>query len=109
MEVWTPDALKDEIEKGGVVFLKLWKRGCGACKLSIPALDRIEPAYADQAVFGQVAADEHPEMLEIAETDVLPVFFIFKNKQMTGKHIGFKGLKSLQEFVEKELGAPAKK
>ena len=34
MEVWSPDDLKSHLDKGEKVFLKLWKKGCGICKLS---------------------------------------------------------------------------
>lgn len=100
MENWTPDQLTEAIETGKPVFLKLWKKGCGPCKLSEPALERIVAGDKHGLVFGQILVDDHPEMFEIAETDILPAFFVFKDKDMKGKFIGFKGLAKLQEFVD---------
>ena len=100
MESWNPTTLKENLDQGQSVFLKLWKPGCGACKLSEPAIERIEKKYADKLNFAQINTAEHEEMLEIADTDVLPVFFIFKDQKMSGKHIGFKGLKKLETWVE---------
>lgn len=105
MDNWTPDALTERLDKGEIVFLKLWKKGCGACKLSEPALERIMAADAAGMSFGQILIDDHPEMLEIAETDVLPAFFVFKDKDMKGKFIGFKGIAKLQEFIATALSS----
>ena len=100
MKDWKPDDLKAHLDKGEAIFLKLWKKGCGACRLSTPAIERIEAADASGLHFAQINTDDHPEMLDITGTDVLPCFFVFRDKQMKGKFIGFKGLKKLQEFVD---------
>jgi thioredoxin 1 len=99
MQDWTPADLEKHLESGEKVFLKLWKRGCGACKLSTPALERIEAADELGLTFAQINVDDHPELLEIAETDVLPAFFIFKDKQMANKLVGFKGLEKLKSMI----------
>ena len=80
MQQWTPDELKTKLDAGETVFLKLWKKGCGACKLSEPALERIEEADDTGMQFGSISTDDHPEMFDIADTDVLPVFFVFKDQ-----------------------------
>jgi hypothetical protein len=43
-------------------------------------------------------------MLDIAETDVLPCFFVFAEQKMKGKLIGFKGIKKLEEFLTLSFG-----
>jgi thiol-disulfide isomerase/thioredoxin len=101
---WTPDDLKSQLDAGANVFLKLWKKGCGACKLSEPAIERIAAEWQPKGlVFGQIQADEHPEIMEIADTDVLPVFFVFKDQEMKGRFIGFKGLAKLEAFVSESM------
>ena len=100
MKDWTPNDLQGHLEAGTSVFLKLWKKGCGACKLSIPAIERIEASNTHGLTFGQICTDDHPEILEIAESEVLPMFFVFANKEMKGKLEGFKGLDRLKTFVE---------
>ena len=105
MQSWTPKDLEREIEAGHRVFLKLWKKGCGACKLSIPALERIEAANTHGLVFGQISTDDHPEMMEIAETEVLPAFFVFKDKQLAASQPGFKGIERLKVFIDTALGS----
>jgi thiol-disulfide isomerase/thioredoxin len=104
LQNWTPKDLEGHLDAGKTVFLKLWKKGCGACKLSEPAIERIQSARADSGIeFGQIQADEFPEIMEIADTDVLPVFFVFKDKDMKGRFIGFKGLAKLEAFVDESL------
>lgn len=103
METWTPQSLKEVLDTKELVFVKLWKKGCGACKLSKPALERIEKKHGSKVAFGEISTDEYPEMLEIADTEVLPTFFAFKGKKMVDKFIGFKGLAKLEEFVEEKL------
>ena len=100
MKDLTPETLQDHIEAGDRVFLKLWKKGCGACKLSTPAIERLEAANEHGLVFAQISTDDYPEMLEIADTEVLPTFFVFRDKSMAATHIGFKGLEKLKAFVD---------
>lgn len=106
METWNPEQLRAHLEAGEFIFLKLWKKGCGACKLSIPALERLEAADQQTLRWGQICTDDHPEMLEIAEADALPAFFIFKGGEMIKRQAGFKGLKSLQDFVAAATSGP---
>ncbi|MBP6218261.1 MAG: thioredoxin family protein [Oligoflexales bacterium] len=100
MKDWNTEELEEVLASGAFVFLKLWKRGCGSCKLSKPALEKIEEKNSYPLIFGQMNTDDFPEILELAETEVLPVFFLFKNKKMMGKSIGFKGQAKLQEFID---------
>jgi thioredoxin-like negative regulator of GroEL len=103
MKDWSPDDLQKHLDAGDKVFLKLWKKGCGACKLSIPAIERIQASDTKGLQFGQICTDDHPEILEIADTNVLPVFFVFANKQMCGRLEGFKGLEKLKSMIEEAL------
>lgn len=107
MQDWNPEQLQQHIEAGNKIFLKLWKKGCGACKLSIPAVERLQASDKHGLTFAQISVDDHPEMLEIADTEVLPVFFAFKEKAMAGTVIGFKGLKTLEDLVVKSFGGAA--
>lgn len=102
---WTPDHLQEHLESNHDVFLKLWKKGCGACKLSAPAIERLEASGEFKLHFGEISTDDHPEILELTESEVLPVFFVFKDKKMVGKFEGFKGLEKLKSFIQESLGA----
>lgn len=104
MDAWTPDELKNLLDRGERVFLKLWKKGCGVCKLSVPATERLEAENKHGLKFGKITIDDHPEMLEIAETDVLPAFFVFADGKMKGESHGFKGLKAMEDFVDGAMG-----
>lgn len=103
MEAWTPEQLQDELAKGERVFLKLWKKGCGICKLSTPATDRLEKDNPHSMKFAKISIDEHPDMMAVAGTDVLPVFFVFADQKKKGMYTGFKGLDKLQEFVDQSF------
>lgn len=97
---WNPDELKSHLDSGAKVFLKLWKRGCGACKLSIPALERIVAVNTHNLIFAQINADDFPEILELAEAEALPAFFVFIDRKLTGQFTGFKGLEKLKSFID---------
>jgi len=99
MQDWTPKDLKSSLDDGGSIFLKLWKPGCGACKLSESATSRLEDKESANFKFVKINTEEHPEIMEITGTDVLPVFFVFKDGAMQSKVIGFKGIKKLQEAL----------
>lgn len=103
MQDWTPKDLEHNLDIGGTVFLKLWKKGCGPCKLSIAAVERIEAQYSSSMVFGQICIDDHPEMVGLAGADVLPAFFVFSDRKKKGSFLGFKGLEKLKEFVAAAL------
>ncbi len=101
---WTPEELKERLEKKHDVFLKLSKKGCGVCKLSAPAVERLEASGEFKLHFGEIQTDEYPEMLEMTESEVLPVFFVFKDQKMVGRFEGFKGLEKLKSFIQESLG-----
>lgn len=103
METWTPDQLKQELDQGNPLFLKLWKKGCGICKLSVPATEKLEKDQEFGLKFGKIAVDEYPEMMQIAGTEVLPVFFVFDQKKKKGMYTGFKGFDKLHDFVKSSL------
>jgi|GEM_PF-1580641 len=103
MEAWTPDELKSHLDKGDRIFLKLWKRSCGICKMSTPATEKMEKDNLHNFTFAKICIDDHPEMLEITGSDMLPVFFVFDQKKKKGMFAGFKGLDKLQEFTESAL------
>lgn len=100
IQSWTPDQLKAELDKGSTVFLKIWKEGCGACKLSEPAVERLYQAHHQQMSFAQISASEYPEILELSGSEVLPTFFTFKEQKLVGQVIGFKGIAKLQAIVD---------
>ncbi len=100
MKQWSPEDLKKALDSGESVFLKLWKHGCGACKLASPAVERLEKANEFPVTYAEICIDDHPEMLEIAGTEVLPVFFVFHNKKKQSQLIGFKGIAKLQEMLQ---------
>lgn len=103
MQDWTPEQLKEHLSKGDAVFLKLWKKGCGACRLSTSATDKIEAADQRGLTFGRISVDDHPELLELAGTDVLPAFLVFAGRQKKGMFTGFKGQKKLENFIDESL------
>jgi thioredoxin 1 len=103
MEVWSPQDLEKRLDQGDRVFLKLWKKGCGPCKLSTPAVERLEARNQHNLVFGQICADDHPEILEVTGTEVLPAFFVFVGGEMKGSFVGFKGLQKLEEFLDQAV------
>lgn len=105
MEAWTPDTLKEHLDKGDAVFLKLWKKGCGICKLSNSATDRMEKENTHQLIFAKINVDDYPEMLEVSGTTALPAFFVFADKQKKGLYTGFKGLDALKEFVDSSMAS----
>lgn len=100
MENWTPKDLETKLESGQKVFLKLWKKGCGACNLSIPATERLEATNEAGLLFGQISTDDYPEMLEISESGVVPAFFVFKDRKLVDQFVGFKGIAKLQALVD---------
>ena len=103
METWNPEKLKEQLDLGGRIFPKLFKKGCGVCRLSQPATDRLEAKNAHGLIFAKISVDDYPEMLEISGTDVLPAFFVFADKERKGQFIGFKGLKKLENFIDTSL------
>ncbi len=98
----TPADLEQKLADGRAIFLKLWKKGCGACKLSEPAISRLEPIHGLSYEFVSISVDDYPEILELSETDVLPAFFVFKNGELKGNLLGFKGIKNLEDLISKD-------
>ncbi len=102
---WNAADLEKAIESGKKVFVKFWKNGCGACKLAIPATQRLEDKFKDRVLFGQICMDDNEELYELLETQVLPSFFTFADAELRGKSVGFKGLAKLECLIEETLVA----
>ncbi|MFK7873274.1 MAG: thioredoxin family protein [Oligoflexales bacterium] len=100
MKDMTPDDLKLRLDAGADIFLKIWKTGCGPCKLSVPALERLEAQDESEREWLQVNAADYPEMLEVSGSEVLPAFFVFKKGKKISQTVGFKGLAKLKSFIE---------
>ena len=103
MESISPEQLKAKLDAGKSVFLKLWKKGCMPCKLANPAIERLEAkdASSDSSrEWVQIETSDHPEMLEVSGSEVLPAFFIFRDGKMISQTVGFKGIAKLQAFIE---------
>lgn len=105
MEDYDPQKLKNSLDNGDRVFLKLWKKGCGICKLSNSATDRMEKDNPHDLKFVRINVEEHPEMMGLADSEVLPLFFVFADKEKKGRYIGFKGLDKLESFVQESLAS----
>ncbi|NRA63616.1 MAG: thioredoxin family protein [Pseudobacteriovorax sp.] len=103
MESYTPDDLKKSLDDNQRIFLKLWKKGCGICKLSNSATDRMEKQNPHDLKFVKIDVGEYPEMMGLADSDVLPLFFVFTDQKKRGMYTGFKGLDKLEEFVSDSL------
>lgn len=103
MEIWSPDQLKAKLEEEHKVFLKLFKKGCGSCRMSETATNKIEEKNKHGMLFAKISVDDYPEMLEVSGTDVLPAFFVFADKKKQGQFIGFKGQKKLEDFIDSSL------
>ena len=93
-----PMSLRKHLDNKDNVFLKLWKKGCGPCKMSVPAVDRLEKKFGESYEFVQICIDDHPEMTDITDSEVLPAFFVFSEGKKTNQSIGFKGLAKLQKL-----------
>lgn len=100
---WTPDDLQKNLESNQTVFLKLWKKGCGACVLSESATRRLEQENPHQMIFASINVDDHPEIMEASDVDVVPAFFVFRDQKMKGKFIGFKGLEKLKSMISEAM------
>lgn len=100
---WSPDELQKHLDQGNRVFVKVWQKGCGPCKMSSPAVERIESENKHNLIFGQICLDDHPEFGELANVDVMPTFFVFVDKEMKGRYTGFKGIAKLQTFLDETL------
>jgi len=103
MQELSPDELKQKLDGGANVFLKIWQRGCGPCKMSASATTRMEQANPHNLEFVSICSDDHPEILELTGAKVMPAFFVFHAKELRGKFEGFKGQAKLEEFVAEAM------
>lgn len=103
MEAWSTDDLKAALDQGTDIFLKVYKSGCGICKMSEPATRRMEEKNKHNLKFVSINSDDHPEINEIAGVESYPTFYVFKQSKMKGSFIGFKGLAKLEAFVDEAV------
>ena len=100
MEEWKPDQLKASLDKGDKVFLKLWKRGCGICKLSNSATDRMEKSNDHGLTFAKINVDDNPMAASKYGVRGLPTLMIFKGGKVAATHPGAMSKQKITEWIK---------
>ena len=83
----------------GPVVVDFWAEWCGPCRMIAPALDEISGAMGDKVKIVKLNVDESRKTAEKYEIMSIPTLLMFKNGELTSKHIGFNGKQRLQQWI----------
>ena len=75
-------------EKGAILF-DFYADWCGPCKKLSPILEEIEKERAGTFKLVKIDADANPELLKAMGIDGIPAMFLYIDKKLTWKEVGF--------------------
>ena len=83
-----------------VVVFAHW---CPKCNMMLPIVDDIEKDYIACMKVVRIDAEEHPEVMELYEIELVPTFIIKHDEKEVVRMAGLIGEETLRERIENTL------
>lgn len=85
----TPETFEAEVVKADKpVLLEFWAPWCGPCHTMKPILKELSETHGDKVKVALLNAQDHPEFANQYGVLAIPTFFVFRDGQVAGQHIG---------------------
>ena len=84
-----------EIKENGIVIVDFYATWCGPCQMLSPILEELKEKYKVE----KVNVDEQPELARENGIMSIPTVFIYKDKKLINKFIGYKTKEEIEKLI----------
>ena len=84
-----------EIKDDGIVIVDFYATWCGPCQMLSPILEELKDKYKIE----KVNDDEQPDLARENGIMSIPTVFIYKDKQLINKFIGYKTKAEIEKLI----------
>ena len=96
----TSDSFDAEVLNSEIpVMVDFWAPWCGPCKMLGPVVSEIAEEQAGKLKVCKVNVDEEGDLARKFKVSSIPTVMVFKNGEMTGKHLGYCKKEELLELL----------
>jgi thioredoxin 1 len=85
-----------EIKDNGIVIVDFYATWCGPCQMLSPILEELKEKYKVE----KVNVDEQPDLAKENGIMSIPTVFIYKDKKLINKFIGYKTKEEIERLIE---------
>jgi len=95
---------EQEVIKSDIpTLVDFWAPWCGPCLMVAPVVEELADKYKGQVKMTKINVDENPMVAQMFQIMSIPTLMVFKNGEVVGKIIGFRGKEPLEELIKKAL------
>lgn len=100
VQVLKTEKFEQEITRcAQTVVVDFWASWCGPCRMLSPIVDELAEELTDIKVM-KCNTDEEMELAVKFGIDAIPALLKFKNGQLVGRSVGYKGKEELRAFMQ---------
>jgi thioredoxin 1 len=101
---FTDSNFDSEVTKSSIpVLVDFWAEWCGPCRLMIPVLDEVAPAYAGKLKIGKLNVDENQDAPTKFGVMNIPTMILFKGGKEAERIVGAMSKMDLQKKIDRAL------
>ncbi|MBW1971678.1 MAG: thioredoxin [Deltaproteobacteria bacterium] len=95
---------EQEVIKSDIpTLVDFWAPWCGPCLMVAPVVEELADKYKGQVKMTKINVDENPMVAQMFQIMSIPTLMVFKDGEVVGKIIGFRGKEPLEELIKKAL------
>lgn len=95
---------KYALEGSQPVLVEFWAPWCVYCRRIAPALSKVSQQYGDSLMIGQINIDDHPQLAQKEQIEVIPTLVMYQNGQPLGSIVAPESKARIEEFIQETLG-----